>query len=305
MNCVARSLLLALTTVSTSSFAQTLISQHQDSSGKVTIGVFEENSSVAYEHYISVDVPEPWVVVGGGFETRVGLPYQQGMPTPYSAESKHLVVVSRPNASLSAWHVAAKAHYYYNFAPAMAWAVAMKIEGLTRSELLSKIVVSSADSPVVAHPNVAVGVPAGYIQIGGGFNVICGGNCNYGTASYPDTPYTWRAKSKDHIVSNPASLRVLAIGLQEQIEGIGSVAVMTTSASSASAQHPTGFTAMTPGYALTGCGAWVQWSGQGNLLTKIKPATTGGVYGCESASKDLYYASPAVITTYATGITVY
>lgn len=311
MNCLAR---LALTgsvwgiLCATPAFAQTPISQHTDSSGKITIGIFEENSGPGYQHAMAVDVPEPWVVVGGGVETRVGVPCPPGCPTPYSADAKHLVVTSRPNDSLSSWDVFVKSHHQYNFAPVRAWAIALKIQGLTRAEVLGKIVINVSASPVASHPDVSVGVPSGYLLIGGGFMISSGFSntiYNFGTASYPDTPYTWRAKSKDHINSHPASTRVYAVGLQQYIEGVGNIAVMTASASSPSAQHPSSYAGLTPGYALTGCGAWVQWTGAGNLLTKIKPATSGGLYGCEGASKDVKHYSPAVITTYATGITVY
>jgi hypothetical protein len=56
---------------------------------------------------------------------------------------------------------------------------------------------------------------------------------------------------------------------------------------------------MTGGYALTGCGAYSNYAGQGSLLWKIKPQSPGA---CSVASKDHINADPTSIYGYAIGL---
>ena len=63
---------------------------------------------------------------------------------------------------------------------------------------------------------------------------------------------------------------------------------------------------MPAGYALSGCGAFVNWSGAGNLLWRIQPFLSGGTQtACSMASKDHVQPSPASIYGYAIGIRGY
>lgn len=274
--------------------AQVQISEHVDASGKVTVAVFERVAGTPQQHFtdFAVNVPEQFVVIGGGVE---------GSRAPYG----NLITASYPNSDLSAWLVSTKDHSYPDPVAIKAWAIGLKIAGLTRQQLISMMAVNVASSSYDAHPDISSGLPEGYVLVGGGIKVNWSGNGNIATASYPETAFTWRAKSKDHSISSPASTQVYAIGLKKSIVGIGNIAATTIASDSTYAQHPASFANMTPGYALTGCGALVNWTGYGNLLWKIKPVTTGNQYGCEASSKDHEYVSPATIRTYATGIALY
>lgn len=291
---MASSVGLLLGALSNHAVAQVQVSEHVDASGKITVAVFERTAGSPQSHFtdFAVNVPAQFVVIGGGVE---------GSRTPYG----NYITASYPNSDLSAWLVSTKDHYYSDPTAIKAWAIGLKIAGLTRQQLMSLIAVNVASSGYDAHPDISSGVPEDYVLLSGGIKVNYTEPGNIATASYPETSYTWRARSKDHMLSSPASTQVYAIGLKQSIAGIGTVAATTIAIDSTYTQHPASFANMTPGYALTGCGAWVQWTEPGNLLWKLKPATTGNQYGCEASSKDHYYTSPATIRTYATGITLY
>lgn len=287
---------LALGTTSGPVVAQVQISEHVDSSGRITVAVFERIAGTPLQHFtdFAVNVPEQFVVIGGGVE---------GSRIP----NGHLITASYPNSDLSAWLVSTKDHYYRYPDPVAikAWAIGLKIAGLTRQQLISMMAVSVASSGYDSHPDISSGVPENYVLLSGGIKVNYAEPGNIATASYPETSYTWRASSKDHIQPSPASTQVYAIGLRQSIPGIGSIAVTTIATDSTYTRHPASTANMTPGYALTGCGARVDGTGAGNLLWKTKPVTTGNQYGCEASSKDHHVSSPATIRTYATGITLY
>ncbi len=267
------------------------IRQQVDVSGKITVAVFERVAGNPQQHFydFAVEVPDQFVAIGGGVE---GTNYPQG----------NLLTASYPNNDLSAWLVSTKDHVSPNSTRITAYALGLKIEGLSRNQLLSQINVNTRTSGYVQHPDVSVGVPEGFVMIGGGFKVNWLGAGNLATASYPETIFDWRAKSKDHVIYSPAWLQVYAIGVREYIDGIGSIIVDINTGESGFAQHPASTANVTPGFALTGCGADVHWSGAGNLLWKIKPNTQVSQHGCQSASKDHEIISPATITTYSVGI---
>ena len=175
---------------------------------------------------------------------------------------------------------------------------------MSRKELLRYISVNVATSSYGAHPDITAGVPSGHLLIGGGIKVNWSGYGNLATASFPANSFGWRVKSKDHSVSSYATAQAYAIGIRNYIPGVGSLAAHINSAGSSYAQHPASSANVQSGFALTGCGAEVHWSGYGNLLWKLKPFTQISQHGCEASSKDHSRASPATITTYASGIKV-
>jgi hypothetical protein len=268
-----------------------IINEHVDASGKITVAVFERiaGSQLAHFNNFAVEVPDQFVVIGGGVE---GTNYPSG----------NLLTASYPNSDLSAWLVSTKDHLVSNPTQIKAWAIGLKIEGLTRQQLINNLAVNVASSSYEQHPDISTGVPAGFTMIGGGFKVNWSGTGNLATASYPENAYSWRARSKDHIVKSPAVLQVWAIGIRDFISGVGNIVTDINFSLSSYAQHPAASANITPGYALSACGALVNWSGVGNLLWKIKPVTNWSQHGCEAASKDHNEYSPATIETYAVGI---
>ncbi|MDC3959795.1 hypothetical protein [Polyangium jinanense] len=270
-----------------------LLRTQTDASGLVTVAVFERIAGNEQQHFqdFAIDVPPDFVAVGGGIE---GTNYPAG----------NLITASYANDNLSAWMVSSKDHSVANPVRIRGYAIGLKISPLSREELMRYIQVAANSSGFAQHPDVSVGVPGGYVMIGGGMKVEWMGAGNLATASYPETPFNWRARSKDHEHYSPANLRVYAIGLAEYIPGVGRVRVEIASATSGTAPHPSSAANISPGFALTGGGALVHWSGAGNLLWRLKPITQGNQHGFEAASKDHNVPSPATITTYALGIRI-
>lgn len=295
MNSIFKMALLSMASLFTASVCQAQIHTQTDASGKVTVAVFERTAGNFLQHYtdFAVDVPEQFVVIGGGV---VGAGSNPG----------HFLTASYPNENLSAWYVSTKDHLDANPVNLRAYAIGLKIAGLSRSQLLNYIAVNSASSSYVAHPDISSGVPQGYSMIGGGFRVKWAGAGNIATASYPENAFSWRVRSKDHVISSPASIQAYSLGLLNTIPNIGHVDVNIAVATSGYAQHPAGSVNVASGYALTTCGASVNYgNGAGNLLWKLMPVKLLNQHNCEAASKDLNIFSPATITTYAVGVRLY
>ncbi len=262
-----------------------------DLSGKVTVSVFSRQSSSALERYIDfgVTVDPDMVCVGGGV---IGAEFPEG----------GLLTASYPNDDLSGWLVSAKDHVNADQFLLTAFAIGLKIDGMTREQLMNNINVTFADSAAADHPEAFVSVPRGYVLISGGFRVASYLG-NLGTASFPDNDNaTWRARSKDHLVADSTTIRVYAIGLS-QLLPVGSVTVQIGQQEFAKAEHPQATANLGQGFAITGGGAKVDYSGAGSLLWKLEPTQTDS-QDFTAASKDQVEPDPATITSYVLGIRI-
>lgn len=294
MHSISKMALMSMASFFIAGVSHAQIHTHTDASGKVTVAVFERTAGNFYSHYtdFAVDVPDQFVVIGGG---AVGA----GSP------AGNFLTASYPNNNLSSWLVSTKDHVDIHKVNLRAYAIGLKIAGLSRDQLLNYIKVNAATSVYAAHPDISVGVPYGYSMIGGGFKVNWVGGGNIATASYPENAYSWRVRSKDHKVHSHATIDAYAVGLLNSIPNVGKIAVNISVATSGYAQHTAGSVNVAAGYALTGCGAAVHYgSGGGNLLWKLMPVKLLNQHNCEAASKDLIYPNPATLSTYAIGIKV-
>lgn len=266
-----------------------------DASGKVKVVLFERTASAASRQFsnFAVDVPSDFVVIGGGV---------RGAATP----SAQLITASYPNTTRSAWLVSTKDHQITAPTAITGWALGLKIEGMTRAQLLSNLNYRMVSSTLTAQPSATSVVPAGYVQIGGGFQVVTSGTGNLAWASYPvSTPggLAWTAAAKEHGSSSQATIRSYSIGLRTSLP-VGVVSVSNVaSAPSALAAQPAASASVNSGFALTGCGAMVNWSGgAGNLLWQVQPLVSATTATCDARSTEHIYGSPASITTHAVGI---
>jgi vibriolysin len=258
-----------------------------DASGRLTIAVFERYSNTAASHNtnFAVTVPGDFVVIGGGGE---------GKESP----AGNLLTASYPDSGLTSWLVSTKDHIDADPVRVRAWAIGLKVAGLTAAQLRSYLTVSTATSAYAAHPDVTAILPAGYVLVGGGIKVNWSGAGNLATASAPYGSSAWRVRSKDHKESSPATAQAYAIGISSSIPGVGTIGNVINGGTSSVVAHPSYTTGLNAGYALSGCGAFVNWSGEGNLLWSIKPVNSG----CSAASKDHIDSSPASISTYTIGL---
>gem|GEM_PF-711275 len=258
-----------------------------DASGRLTIAVFERYATTAanYNTDFAVTVPSDFVVIGGGGEGTEGW-------------NGNMLTASYPDSGLTSWLVSTKEHLRATPVQARAWAIGLKAAGLTPAQLRSYLTVSSATSANSAVPDVTAALPAGYVLVGGGVKVNWSGSGNLATASAPSGANAWRVRAKDHIESSPATAQAYAIGISSSIPGVGTIGNFITDGTSAVLAHPNYTAGMSAGYALSGCGAFVNWSGDGNLLWSIKPVNSG----CTVASKNHLISSPASISGYAIGL---
>jgi hypothetical protein len=271
----------------------THLNTFHDASGLVTVSIFSHRGSPPQQHWIDEEIlvaDGDMVAVGGG-----------GTGTDYP--SGGLLTASYPNDDLSGWVVSSKDHDVPDPHELITYVIGMKINGMSRQQLRDSIYISQDDSGVAPHPEAETGVPSDdFVLIGGGFRVDWHGNGNLGTASFPSTEFSWKARSKDHNVSDPSNLRVFAICIKRNLP-VGSVTVSITKAESGQAPHPAAVATVSPGFALVGGGAEVHWNGNRNLLWKLEPSTTLD-QSFSAASKDHEVSDPSTITAYAMGIRI-
>lgn len=271
-----------------------LLNESTDRSGKIKVAVFERVAKTAKSHFMdfAVQVPDDYVVVGGGVAG--------------SANPGNFITASYPNSSLSAWLVSTKDHLIPNPAAIRAYAIGLKIQGMTRKELLENDIVwtSAQSSGTESHPDMTAFLPSGYAMIGGGMRIGWSGAGNLAYGMYPDTMLSWRARSKDHVVSSPANMEVFTIGIQKSIPSIGEIEVAITTDQELANGRSVARAAVKPGYALTGCGSLVEWNREGALLVKNHPISMRDTLACEAAAKDHIAPDAANVTAYALGITV-
>jgi hypothetical protein len=269
-----------------------LLNQFQDASGKVTVAVFRLKSGSDQQHYhdFACEVPSDMVAIGGGAE---------GARLPHGA----LLTASYPNGDLSAWLASSKDHEVAQPHKLTCYAIGLKIAGMTRNQILDNIHVEVQDSGVGNHPEAAATVPGQHVLVSGGFKVEWAGAGNLGTASFPETNSSWKARSKEHNIADPANIKAYAISIKEKLP-VGIVRVDINEQESAQAQHPSVLADVDPGFALTGAGARVNWQGAGNLLWMIRPTTSTANQDVSAASKDHNVMSPATIVAYSLAIKI-
>ncbi|MBF6300539.1 hypothetical protein IU459_23765 [Nocardia amamiensis] len=264
-----------------------------DASGKITVSVFSHRGSPAQAHWIDQTVlvgdPDMIAIGGGGTAARV----------PAGA----LLTASYPNDDLSGWVVSSKDHQVSNPHQLETYVIGMKIQGMTRQQLLDAVLVQPSDSGVAPHPESEAGVPSNeFCLVGGGFRVDWHGAGNLATATFPSTVTTWKSRSKDHSISDPANLRSFAIGLRRNLPAGQAISAITR-ADSGQAPHPRAVASVAPGFALTGGGGEVHFNGPGNLLWNLQPSTSQDP-SFTAASKDHVHPNPSTITAFAVGVRI-
>jgi hypothetical protein len=271
----------------------THLNTFQDASGKVTVAVFSHKGSPAQAHWINEEVlvaDEEMIAIGGG-------------GTATDSPQGALLTASYPNDDLSGWIVSSKDHEVSNPHELITYVIGMKIAGMSKQQLLHLVSVTRSDSGEAPHPEAETGVSSEkFVLVGGGFRVDWRGAGNLGTASFPSTEFSWKARSKDHDISDPSNLRVFAIGIRRDLP-VGQVIGAISMAGSSQAPHPAAVATVEEGFALTGGGAEVHFNGAGNLLWKLEPATSRDP-SFSAASKDHVDSDPSTITAYALGIRI-
>nr|WP_315194089.1 S8 family peptidase [uncultured Aquabacterium sp.] len=276
-----------------------------DASGKIESVMIERLAPAAAAAFndFAVELPEDYLVVGGGVEAT-------------NAPVGHLLTASHPDVTRNAWVVGTKDHLASNPHQIKAWAIGIKVTGLSRAALLSNMRFQQVTSAVSAAPlAVTPGVPMSHMLLNGGFKVGPNAVGNLGTASFPRYNATlniaqWVAGSKDHGVSSPASVTAYSIEMPRSISGIGSFS--TGSVGTASGTTPTSHPVALVGsiftdMVLVGCGGSATSTGPGQLLWKMRPFKdpVDGQNKCEVGSKDHMYSSPGISNAYVQTLRAY
>lgn len=154
----------------------------------------------------------------------------------------------------------------------------------------------TATSGLAPHPSVQLDIPGDFKIIGGGALDHWSGVGNMLTASYPISIHSWFVAGKDHEVASPATITAFALAIHDPND---QWEVVIASETSDPANHPSAFAVVPSGFTLTGGGAFVQYTGAGNILTASFPNSN---VSWEARSKDHDIADPAQITAYAIGL---
>jgi hypothetical protein len=269
--------------------------EDKDASGKVTVKVFREQASSNQPSFtdFSCAVPQDMVVVGGG---------AIGTETPQGA----LLTASYPSPDRLSWRVSSKDHSVSNPHRVTAFAIGMKINGLSRNDLLGHIAYNDQTSGNSAHPEVTEVIPTNqpFELISGGFRVNWRGAGNLATASFPEIGSTWRSRSKDHGVASPCTITSFSIALRKNLPNIGTVQRGESSSTSGQAAHPGIQTFIATDFALTGIGAEALTNGPGQLLWRVEPVLISMQAGAMVGSKDHQFSSPGKVRAFALGIKI-
>jgi hypothetical protein len=170
---------------------------------------------VKYNHpTLSVGLPIGYVLVGGGALAHDKF-VSGSSPNPVIGDGAFLTE-SRPNGAMTLWKASSKDHINPDPHYLTVFAIGMKIDGISATDLKSRIHLDSATSSIPAnHPSISKTIPGNCILIGGG------AWDNYGTGygnllvdSYPSNLNTWSVQGKDHRRPNPCTITAYAIGIE-------------------------------------------------------------------------------------------
>jgi hypothetical protein len=197
------------------------------------------------------------------------------------------------------WKAEAKDHLVQSIATMDVYAI-----GIYDPSGVIPIVTLSSTSQAAAHPAViSPPLPPPFIMTGGGAKVSYGGAGNILIASYPNDgnpPNSWVAASKDHEVSDPATVTAYVIGMLPFAptgQKFDIVKVVASQANPAAAAEAT--VALPQGYSVIGGGGLaISTTQAGSLLTDSYP--TGNGWMVRSHDRDV--SDPAKIAVWAIGI---
>jgi hypothetical protein len=278
--------------------------RRRDASGLITTAVFRHRADHDQQHFtdLRAKVDSDMVAIGGG---------ATAVDSPHGA----LLTASYPADDGSAWLASSKDHNVPQPHRLTAFAIGMKIDGVSRERLAGELLtVVRTRSRHAAHPFVSARVPEGHTLIGGGFRVNWqdprGGNAegNLATASFPRAGGAWTVRSKDHRISSPCTIDAFAVCLKRSfvIDGAEyTVDAWTNFAESEGDPVPHPFAALplpASGHVLTGIGAEALPTEPGSLLWQLEPTTDGTTPGVRSGAKDHGQWSPDTLCAWVLGI---
>jgi hypothetical protein len=215
------------------------------------------NQTVAYA---SCYPPAGFVLIGGGAEV---------------LGDAGLLTASYPSDDLGVWSARSKSHGTSGTHQLRAYAIGLKIDGVSESVLKDNILLVKKHSEFASSPWSIAKLPSDFTILGGGAR---GNWTTAGQLLVESRPYDngWLAVSKDHIVSEISTVTSWAIGIRPNIPGYGPIAV-GLSARPAFCPIPTRaggrqtWDTLIDGGALASAGAQSTYTGAGRMLAYIIP----------------------------------
>ena len=260
--------------------------------GVLNLRLLKATSDCAQHPTATIIAPKGTVILGGGAYVDWDGPCSP--PSPPG----NMLTAMYPNHNGTTWTVASKDHFTESKARIIAYCVVAKMkDGSPISADNYKVV--NATSAVAGQPTMRVDLPVGYTVVGGGARTNYSGDGSILFASYPTAQLRgWVGSAKDHGQSDPATITVWAIGLNESfLKRAGMIVRLFNTTSPHPANHPR-HTFVFPDFYLTGAGARVNWNGSGNLLTASFPQDRQTVV---AEGKDHDEVDRSTITAYAIG----
>lgn len=274
-----------------------------DASGEVIVRVYTGPWVYGQQNNTEIGIDTDFVLVGGG-----AMISQWGNPNELLGQPGALLTKSYPNSNFTTWHAASKDHGTAYPHYLRAYAIGLRLSGVSSVQLRSYMIMVQQTSSSGHHVTAVASVPPGYLLLGGGARA--NGTPQRGlllTASYPYSFHEWIASAKDHHFSEIGTVDVFAIGIQQNIPGFGALNAtqnynstsVTTGYGVASVQAPTG-------WVVSSVGGRAQYSGPGRMLTDLFPYWEPSVnrLGTKVISKDHLgpYYTPGDTVAYTVSI---
>jgi hypothetical protein len=265
-----------------------------DASGDVTVRLYTGPWVFGQHNSTTVSVDSDFVLVGGGAEV-------SGMGNPGA-----LLTGSYPDLNLTTWHAESKDHETPYAHYLRAYAIGLRLNGVSSVQLRSYMVLVTQSSTRAQHPNAVAALPPGYLLIGGGARANWTGPGLLLTESYPSS-FQWVASAKDHQITEFGSVDAFAIGITSgSIPGFGSLSATYNSASTfISTGYGTASALVPTGWVLSSMGGQAQYQGQGRMLTQLIPYSdppANSRPGGRVTSKDHSFADAGSTSAYVVAI---
>jgi hypothetical protein len=224
---------------------------------------------IAHHDFFQIDVgatgDDDWVCIGGG---------GTGSPAP-----GNFLTASYPSldpsgqADWKGWVVASRDHINNDPCFITGYAIGMKIPPLSKQEIISHLKLFSNTSDDLPHPEASCFVEDGYLLLGGGFRVLDQRVGNLGNASFPDSTFSWRARSKDHYYPSPSHITAYAIGIRHTLKHANSEVGNVVTSFHSSVSYGSDLPEVEPlaGMAMCGGGADANYCRDGKYLTSLQP----------------------------------
>ncbi|WP_147444414.1 MULTISPECIES: hypothetical protein [Corallococcus] len=262
-----------------------------DASGKIQVGIFQKDSETTSQPIVTIPVGGDWVVIGGGGATTwIG-----------HAGYGSLLTASYPDPYFSSWTVRAKDHIYSDPSAIRGYAIGIRVNGLSRQQLLEHVKLTSVASNYSGTPSATAYVDSGYTLLGCAFQIQYSSAGNMAVDAYPMSSSSCYASGKDHQVFDVSMMFVSAIGIRTTIPGVGNIINAIQSSLSATGDAPMATATVPDGFVVTGGGADVTYTRLGHLLWMTNPTVHNG---WTVGSKWHAVSDPGYVRAYAIGVKV-